>query len=181
MNAGNTGSPALGLLGEDYDLGGQCSVETHYYQVQTEVATRSSKGVLKSTDIYRERLLCEPGDRSAEEADKFTCAQFSVQREDDPEVTLPSLQGFSCEVDRNLLDKAGFDEQGQLYGIPEAQFEGLIDGTGAVLPFDLGYQVFSLFFYYHSNTDYAEPAQQGKGVQHLRRIGDKVVTGAAFA
>ena len=35
-----------------YDLGGEHSTETHYYLVQSEVATHSSKGMLKSTDIY---------------------------------------------------------------------------------------------------------------------------------
>jgi hypothetical protein len=132
--------------------------------------------VLKSTDIYRERLICEPG-----EAGKFTCARFSVQRDDGPEVTIPSLKGFSYEVNKSLLDKAGPDEQGQLYGIPEAKFEDLVDSTGEKLPFEVAYQVYSAFFYYHGYTEYAEPTAEGKGVQHLKRIGDKIVHDAAFA
>jgi hypothetical protein len=166
---------------QEYELVGERSTETHYYLVQTEVATHSSKGVLKSTDIYRERLICEPGDRSAGEPDTFTCAQFSVQREDGPEVTIPSLKGFSYQVNKDQLDKAGLDEQGQLYGIPEAQFEELSDSTGEKLPFEVGYQVYSAFFYYHGYVDYAEPTSEGKGVQHLKVIGDKVVHDAAFA
>jgi hypothetical protein len=165
---------------EEYELVGARSMETHYYDVQTEVATHSSKGVLKSTDVYRERLMVEPGDRSAGEGDTFTCAQFSVQREGGPEVTIPSLEGFSYQVKKELLDKAGLDEQGQLYGIPEAQFEELIDSTGEKLPFEVGYQVYSAFFYYHGYTDYAEATAEGKGVQHLKVIGDKIVHDAAF-
>ena len=166
---------------QEYDLGGQRSTATHYYHLQTEVATHSSKGDLKSTDIFQERLICEPGDRSAGEADKFTCARFSVHREDGPEVTIPSLKGFSYEVNKSLLDKAGLDEQGQLYGIPEAQFENLVDSTGEKLPFEVAYQVYSALFYYHGYTDYAEPTAEGKGVQHLEKPGDKIVHDAAFA
>jgi hypothetical protein len=136
--------------------------------------------VLKSTDIYRERFMVEPGERSAGEADTFTCASFSIQREDDPEATIPSLQGFSYKVNKRLLDKAGLDEQGQLYGIPEAEFEELIDSNGEKLPFEVGYQVYSAFFYFHGYSDYPEPAAEGKGLQHLTRIGDKVVHDAAF-
>ena len=80
--------------------------------------------------------MVEPGDRSAGETDSFTCTQFSVQRGDGPEVTILSLQGFSYQVDKQLLDDTRVDEQGQLYGIPDAQFEDLIDSTGEKLPFE---------------------------------------------
>jgi hypothetical protein len=175
------GSSKQETLPSEYDLGGERSMEPHYYHLQTEVAIHSTKGILKSTDVYRERLICEPGDRSAGEADTFTCARFSLQREDGPEVTIPSLKGFSYKVNKQRLDKAGLDEEGQLYGIPEAQFEDLIDSTGEKLPFEVGYQVYSAFFYYHGYTDYAEPTAEGNGVQHLKKVGDKIVHDAAFA
>jgi len=73
-------------LAQEYDLVGERSMEPHYYLVQTEVATHSSKGELKGTEIYREHLVCAPGNRSVREADTFTCAKFSVQREDGPEL-----------------------------------------------------------------------------------------------
>jgi len=168
-------------LPREYDLVGKRLEETHYYTVQTEVATHSSKGALKSTDIHRERLMVEPGNLSAGESDRFTCAKFTVQRGDDPEVTIPSLEGFSYTVNKRLLDKNGIDEHGQLYGVPEAKFEGLVDHTGAKLPFEVGYQVYSVFHYYHDYTDYAEPTSEGKGVQHLKRIGDKIIHDGSFA
>jgi len=180
MNTEDRVVPGTEATAREYDLAGERSMETHYYHLQSELATHSSEGVLKSTDIYRERLICEPGDRSAREADNFTCARFSVQRGDGPEVTIPSLKGFSYQVNKQLLDEAQLDEQGQLYGIPEAQFEDLIDSTGEKLPFEVGYQVYSTFFYYHAYTEYAEPIPDGKGVQQLKRIGDKIVHAAAF-
>ena len=180
MNTTSADIPAMGVLEKDFDLVGERSMEVQYYEVQTEVATRSSSGKLKSTDIYRQRLMVEPGGGAAGKADKFTCARFSVQRDDSPEVTIPALEGFSYEVDKELLDKNDLDDQGQLYGIPEATFEGLIDHTGAKLSFEVGYQVYSAFFYYHGFTDYAEPTAQGKGVQDLKKLGDKIVHEAAF-
>jgi hypothetical protein len=165
----------------EYDLVGERSNETHYYIVQSELATHSSKGVIKSTDIYREHLKVEPGNRSAGEADRFTCKKFSVKRGDTPETTIPSLKGFSYDVNKNLLDANGIDENGELYSVPEETFEGLEDDSGAQLPFEVGYQVYSAFYYYHSYTDYAEPPSQGNGIQDLKRIGDKVIVEGSFA
>jgi hypothetical protein len=169
------------ILTQEYDLGGERSRETHTFQVQTEVVTRSSSGKLKSTDLYLQHLTVEPGAGADGVADRFTCARFSVQRGDRPAVTIPALEGFSYEVNVELLDANGIDKQGQLYGVPEAKFEGLTDHTGAGLPFEVGYQVYSTFFYYHGYTDYAEPTREGKGIQHLRRIGDQIVHDGAFA
>ena len=169
------------IFDQDYDLVGERSLKTHYYVVQSELATHSSKGILKSTDIYREYLQVEPGERSAGEADRFTCNKFLVKRGKAPEVSIPSLEGFSYEVDKDRLDANGIDENGELYSVPEETFERLEDSSGAHLPFEVGYQVYSAFYYYHSYTDYAEPTLQGIGIQDLKRIGDKVIVEGSYA
>jgi len=181
MNSRITDKPGQELLSQEYDLGVGKSKETHYYQVQTEVVIRSSGGVLKSTDHFRQLLKVEPSGGADGKADKFTCANFYWQRDKNPEVSIPSLKGFSYELNKDLLDKNGVDEQGNLYGVPEEKFEGLIDHTGAKLSFDLCYQVHSAFFYYHGYIDYAEPTREGNGVQNLKKIGDKIVHDGAFA
>jgi hypothetical protein len=164
-----------------YDLVSEHSRETHYYIVQSELATHSSKGVLKSTDVYREYLKVEPGDRSAGEAGRFTCKKFTLKRGDDPEVAIPSLEGFTYDVNKELLDANGIDENGELYSVPEETFEDLEDDSGAKLPFEVGYQVYSAFYYYHSYTDFAEPSPQGHGIQDLKRVGDRVIVEGSFA
>ena len=83
-------------------------------------------------------------------------------------MSIPSLDGFSYDVNKDLLDANGIDEKGELYSVPEETFEGLVDSSGAQLPFEIGYQVYSAFYYYHSYTDYAEPTSQGKGIQDLK-------------
>jgi hypothetical protein len=168
-------------LHREYELVGERSQESHYYIVQSVLATHTGKGVLKSTDIYREYLQVEPGKRSAGEADRFTCKKFSVKRGSASEVGIPSLEGFSYEVNKDLLDGNGIDANGELYSVPEETFEGLKDSSGAQLPFEAGYQVYSAFYYYHSYTDYAEPTSQGIGIQDLERIGDKVIVEGSYA
>ena len=181
MNSEWAGATSQEALLSEYNLVGERAKETQYYVVQSELATHSSKGVLKSTDVYRELLEVEPGDRSAGEADRFTCKRFSVKRGDAPQATIPSLEGFSYEVNKDLLDENGIDQNGELYSVPEETFEGLVDDSGAQLPFEVGYQVYSAFYYYHSYTDYAEPTAQGNGIQNLARTGDRVVVEGSFA
>lgn len=168
------------VLTQSYDLVGERAKETHYYIVQSELTTHSNKGVLKSTDVYREYLKVEPGDRSAGEADRFTCKMFSLKRGDASETTIPSLKGFSYEVNKDLLDANQIDEQGQLYSVPEETFENLEDDSGAKLPFEVGYQVYSAFYYYHSYTAFAEPSTRGIGIQDLKSIGDRVIVEGSF-
>jgi len=120
--------------------------------------------------------MCRPGDRSAGEDDKYTCTRFSLKRDGEPEVTIPALKGWSYDFNRRSLNKVYLDKQGQLFGIPNAKFEGLTDNTGTTLPSEVGYQVYSAFLYYHSYcTGLVEPVEQGKGIQDLKRIGDKVI------
>jgi hypothetical protein len=118
MNTKVTDISGPDALLREYDLVGERKQEPHYYEIQTELATHSSKGKVKSVDTYREFLRVEPGNRSAGEPDRFICGRFYVQRGDGPEVTIPSLEGFSYEVNKELLDKNDLDEHGQLYAIP---------------------------------------------------------------
>ena len=175
MDAGKVDISAPGSLERTYDLVGERSMQAQHYIVRSELATYSSKGVLKSTDVYRERLTVHPGNRSDGEADRFTCTAFTLQRGDAPEVAIPSLEGFSYEVNKDLLDANGVDAQGQLYSVPEDTFDDLVDASGTELPFEVRYQVYSAFYYFHTFTDYAEPPAAGHGIQDLERIGDRVI------
>ena len=75
-----------------------------------------------------------------------------------------------------MLNEVNLDWQGQLFGIPNSRFKNLTDSTNTPLPPEVGYQVYSMFIYYHSYcTGLAEPTNQGKGIQDLRKIGDKVI------
>jgi hypothetical protein len=170
----------LSILSQEYDLVGKRSTETHYYLVQTEVLIRESNGKRKSIDTFSLHLIVEPGNQSSGEADKFTCARFTVKSKDGHEVTIPSLAGWSYEINKQLLDDRALDEHGQLYAIPEEKFKVLIDNTDKKLSFDAAYQVYSAFVYYHSYTPFAEP-MEGKGIENLKKIGDKIVLDHSFS
>jgi hypothetical protein len=172
----NNISHAQRAVVQEYSLDGERSQESHFYHVQFRVVTYSEDVTQASVDVYKLHLMCEPGDRSAGEADKYTCTRFSLQRDGEPEVTIPALECWSYDFNRKSLSEVMLDEQGQLFGIPNAKFEGLTDNTGEALPSEVGYQVYSAFLYYHSYcTGLAEPVEQGKGIHDLKRIGDRVV------
>ena len=82
------------------------------------------------------------------------------------------LSGFHLQHKRRL-DEVNLDEQGQLFGIPNARFKDLVDSTGTTIPPEVGYQVYSLFIYYHSYcTGLTEPVTRGKGIHNLKKIGN---------
>ena len=172
----NNISHAQRAVVQEYSLDGERSQESHFYHVQLNVVAYSEDVIQASVDVYKLHLMCEPGDRSAGAADKYTCTRFSLQRDGEPEVTIPALEGWSYDFSRKSLSEVNLDEQGQLFGIPNVKFEGLTDNTGEALPSEVGYQVYSAFLYYHSYcTGLAEPVKQGKGIHDLKRIGDRVV------
>jgi hypothetical protein len=168
-------------LNREFELVGERSLETHYYLVESYLLIRKPNGKRISADTYKLHLMIEPGDPSAGEADRFTCQRYSIQSDGGSEVTIPGLAGWSYDYNEQALDDNMLDEHGQLYGIPESRFKDLVDGTGAKLSFDVGYQVYSTFQYYHTYTQFAEPLQDGNGIQDLKMIGDKIVLEVSFA
>ncbi len=139
----------LDILTKEYDLGGTRSREPQFYLIQHEVVTHASNGKRKAVDMYKMRLTCEPGDRDGgETTDKYTCINFSVKRNDTPEITIPSLDRWSYPFSKQLLNEEGLDSHGQMMGIPHAKFDKLTDSTGARLPIELPYQIYSAFRHY---------------------------------
>ena len=176
MNNKMTDISGYDALFRGYDLAGERSNEIHHYTVQTEVLIRKSNGKRKSIDTFSLHLIVEPGGKSSGGADTFTCARFSVRSEDGSEVMIPSLAGWSYDVNKKLLDDQALDEHRQLHAIPEDKFKDLIDSNGKKLSFDTAYQVYSAFVYYHSFVAFAE-----NGIQNLKKIGDRVVLDHSFS
>ena len=172
----------LDILTKDYDLSGARSSEPQFYLVQHEVVTHASNGKRKAVDRYKMRLTCDPRDRATvESTDEYTCVNFSVKRNDTAEVTIPSLGGWSYPFSKQLLNEEGLDSQGQMMGIPHVKFDKLTDSTGAKLPIELPYQIYSAFTYFHTCCNIlTEPDQFLKGIQDLKRIGDKNVSNISY-
>ncbi len=95
-----------------------------------------------------------------------------------PETAVPSLENWTYPFQGTA---AGIDEKGQVFGIDHAKFDKLADAKGQPLPADKAYFVYNTFIDFHSFCNvFAEAAPEGKGIQDLKRIGQKIVHAASF-
>ena len=100
-----------------------------------------------------------------------------MKRKSAPEVSIPSLADWSYEFSKQLLDEEGLDSNGHMMGIPHHKFDKLTDSTGAKLPIELPYQIYSAFTYFHTCCNMLiEPSQLGTNIEGLKKVGDKSVS-----
>ncbi|MFC1873941.1 hypothetical protein ACFLYX_01430 [Chloroflexota bacterium] len=163
------------FLSQEYDLIGERSAEPQYYHMERVIVFRADDGTRQSVERYNLRLMVEPDDQAAAENAKYTCVEVTMQKDDGPEVTIPSLEGWSHDHVRG----GGIDEQGLLFGVPDAKFQGLTDSNGEVLEPIVAYQIKDVFVGFHSFTALAERNTEDKGFQTLKRTGDKIVDESA--
>ena len=170
-------SQQMPLLDREFDLAGEPSRETQIFSMESRLITYALDGSLAGTDIFRMRLKCVPSGVPGRQANEYTCLGFTLEPEGGPEVTIPALDGWTY-----TLDREGIDEEGQVFGIYHAKFEGLVDGAGDAVPLDKSYHVYNAFIDFHAFCNvFAEPAPDGRGIQDLKTIGDKIVHAAAFS
>lgn len=173
---GGSGATVQSILQKEYDLGGERAAEKRQYQMVTKVVTIAEDGTRVSTDTYKLDLSCTPGSLSGKDADTYTCRKLTIQIGDAPEASIPALDGWSYP-----FKGGGYDEQGQVLGIPHAKFEGLTDSTGNALPPQVAYLVYNNFIDFHAFCDiFARPTGEGGGIEDLKQIGQKIVHAAAF-
>jgi len=165
------------ILRGTFNLGAARSHEPQRYDMETIVLSYALDGTRVNRDILRLQLKCAPAPAGSSDADLYTCARFTVQLGAAPEVEIPALAGWSYPFKTGM----GQDEKGQVFGIDHAKFENLVDANGKSLPVDKRYFVYNAFIDFHAFCNvFAEPVQGGKGIQDLKRIGDKIVHAAAF-
>ncbi len=177
--AAESGSPPPGdsLLDREFDLAGERSQETQYFLMESRLITYALDGKRVGTDIFRLRLKCVPAGVGGRQGDEYTCARFTLQQGDGPETEIPALENWTY-----VLNKAGMDEKCQVFGIDHAKFENLTNSAGAVLSPDKAYHVYNAFIDFHSFCDvFAVSAGNGKGIQDLKKIGQKIIHAASFS
>jgi hypothetical protein len=163
------------ILRRTFDLGAPRSREPQTYDMETTVLTYALDGRRVNKDVLRLQLKCAPG----EDADLYTCTRFTVQFGTAREVEVPAMAGWSYPFKHT---DTGMDEKGQVFGIDHAKFEKLVDADGKPLPVDKRYFVYNSFIDFHGFCNvFAEPVTGGRGIQDLKRIGDKIVHAAAFS
>jgi hypothetical protein len=167
----------LSVLEGEFDLGAERSQQTHVYSMESRLITFALDGTRESTDIFRMRIKCVPSGVSGSDADEYTCIRFTLEQEGKPESSIPVLENWSY-----MFAESGYDERGQVFGIDHARFEGLVDSSGSAVPVATRYHVYNAFIDFHGFCDvFAQPTSEGNGIQHLRKMGDRVVHAAAFS
>jgi len=171
------GEPKRGddsLLRRTFDFAAARTPEPQAFEMETRVITYALDGKRVNTDVLRLSLACTPG----KEADQYTCRKFTVQFGNAPEVAIPAMENWSYPFKRTA---AGVDEKGQVFGIDHAKFEKLLDANGQPLPPDKNYYVYNAFIDFHGFCNsFAEPVPEGKGIQDLKAIGQKIIHAASF-
>lgn len=176
VSAGPCRSGETAGVGGEFDLAVERSPEIQVFSMESHLITYDLDGTRVSTDVFRMRLRCVPASVSGKEADEYTCLRFTLEPHGQPEVSIPALENWSYFIE------AGIDSIGQVFGIDHSAFEGLVDSTGAEMPISKRYHVYNAFIDFHAFCDvFAQPTTEGKGVQHLTRIGDRIVHAAAFS
>jgi hypothetical protein len=160
---------------EKIQLTGVPDASVQCYRMTTNVVHIEPDGQRKKREVYTLWIQFTP--KKAPEGDLVTCRRFMFRGGDGPEVVIPALKDWSYRLPRAV---SGIDERGQLFGIDQSRFEHLVDEKGAALPMDASYMVFNAFVDFHSfGQVFCARVKDGKGIQDLHKIGDKIVHAAA--
>jgi len=165
------------ILKQTFDLGAERSAETQYFVMTSKLINYALDGTRLGTDTMRIHLKCVPASVSGREADRYTCADFAIEFAGAPEVAVPALRNWTYD-----FGPMGIDEKGQVFGIDHAKFENLTDANGRPIPADKSYHVYNAFIDFHGfcNAFACPMPGEGKGIEDLKHIGDRIVHAAAF-
>jgi hypothetical protein len=165
------------ILRQTFNLGGERSQQIQYFMMESKLLMYALDGKRVSTDVFRLRLKCVPAKTAGTKGDQWTCTRFTVQLGDEPEVGVPAIKNWTYVF---KLPPTGIDDKGQTLGIDHAQFANLVDASGKALPSDKSYHVYNAFIDFHAFCDiFAARIEGGKGIQDLKRIGQRIVHAAA--
>ena len=168
------------ILKQTFDLGAERAAQTQYFVMTSKLINYALDGTRLGTDTMRIRLKCVPAQVGGREADQYTCTDFTIEFAGAPEVSVPALCNWTHEFGAASM---GIDDKGQVFGIDHSKFENLTDADGKPIPPDKSYHVYNAFIDFHGFCDaFARPMPgEGKGVEDLKHIGDRIVHAAAFS
>ena len=168
------------ILEQTFDLGADRSAETQYFVMTSKMLVYALDGTRQGTDTMTLHLKCVPAKVSGRDADQYTCTEFTIEFADGSEVSVAPLRNWSYDFRHTATS---MDEKGQLLGIDHARFENLTYANGKPVRPDQAYHVYNAFIDFHAFCDnFARPVPgDGKGVQDLKRVGDRIVHAAAFS
>ncbi len=162
-----------------FELGKARSPGTRYFDVVTTMVSIGPDGKRGGTVSLRLKLECTSDNDAAKAGDQYTCRRFVYVKSDGTQVTIPALEGWTYAFKRT---PTGLDAQGRVLGIDHARFENLVDSNGDPLGPSRSYLIYNTFIDFHSFCDvFATPVAAGQGIQHLTRVGQRIVHAAAHS
>ena len=168
------------VLQNTYNLAAERSMESRYYCMETKVVYLGPDGTRTVPVTVRLLLMCMPAGQSPQDGYQYTCAKLVIQRENEPEVHIPALDGWSYLFKRT--EDGGFNQGGQVLGIDHGKFQGLKDDKGNALPPEGTYGMYNMFIDFHAFCNqFAERTMTKQGIQDLKKIGQKIVHESAFS
>jgi len=163
------------FLQQEFDLAGERSLERRYYLMETKLLKYALDGKCTGVDTYRLKLEYVPASSSGKDQDEYICRRFTMQKGTESAASIPALADWS------YIFISGYDEEGRVFGIDHDRFENLETEGGKALPLDMAYFVYNTFIDFHSFCNvFAERIDGGKGIQDLKKIGDKIIHAASF-
>lgn len=166
-------------LTREYDLSKARSHGTWYFEMVSTVVGIGPDGKRGQAESFHLRLECSSKVDEERTEVRYTCRGFAVVRSDGSRATIPSLEGWSYPFNRT---PSGTDALGRVLGIDHARFQGLTDSNGDPIGQIKSYLIYNSFIDFHSFFDvFAAPTAGGQGIQHLTRIGQRIVHVAAHS
>ncbi|MEL6328584.1 MAG: hypothetical protein AAFR38_02900 [Planctomycetota bacterium] len=149
----------------------------HTYEIHVDITIQQPEADRVSDASYRLDLDCLPSAGDGGRAVRYRCGRFSILGGDGPDSHVPSLDGWSYEFAYPSADVA---PGGDVFGLPNARFVGLVDSDGEVIGPQNDFLVYNAFTDYHVLCNvYAQPLLSGPGIQDLVRVGDEIVHGTS--
>lgn len=156
------------LLDRSYDFTAAPQRTPQYFSMESRLTSFSQDGELLGTDTYSLLLMYDP--QISHVGDGYRCARFQVTFGDTVTREIPALKNWV-----HVLNPAGIDTAGNVFGIEQAIFDTLTDADGNAIPIDKRYHIYNAFIDFHAMcTVFPQPSEEKGGVQDLHRIGDQV-------
>jgi hypothetical protein len=173
-------SAAESVLQSTYNLAAERSMKSRYYRMETKVVYLGEDGTRTVPITVRLLLMCAPAGQSPQDGYQYTCAKLVIQRENEREVHIPALDGWSYLFKRT--EDGGFNQRGLVLGIDHGKFQGLKDDEDNALPPEGAYGMYNMFIDFHAFCNqFAQRTMTKKGIQDLERIGQKIIHESAFS
>jgi len=167
-------------LPSTYNLAAERSMESRYYCMETKVVYLGEDGTRTIPVTVRLLLMCVPAGQVPQDGYRYTCAKLVIQKENEREVHVPALDGWSYLFKRT--EDGGFNQGGLVLGIDHGKFQGLKDDQGNALPPEGAYGMYNMFIDFHAFCNqFAQRTMTKKGIQDLKSIGQKIVHESAFS